>query len=225
MNYYYQLVRKLTAEFLGTYLLALAVVGSGIMATNLTSDLALALLINACATAAILYLIIHLFKDISGAHFNPLVTLIGASKREISISQALFWIASQISGGVLGVISANAIFGHSAIEISSKIRTGGNLWLSEIIATAGLIFLIYHFASQAREKLIPSGVALWIFGAYFFTSSTAFANPAITLSRIFTESFAGISPMSALKFIPFQIVGAVLGIYISKLLEKDGSKK
>lgn len=218
-------MQSLAAELLGTALIAMTVVGSGAMAQSLTDDVALQLLINAAATGAILYLVIHLFIGISGAHFNPAVTVIDALMKKKSVLLTLGYMTAQIIGAIAGVAAANIFFAFPALEISTRERTGGGLFFSEIVATAGLIFLIHHLALSGKEKKIPVGVALWIFAAYFSTSSTSFANPAITFGRIFTKSFAGISPDSALIFIPFQFLGAVIGLAIAIIFIPRSSEK
>jgi glycerol uptake facilitator-like aquaporin len=204
-------MRKNLSEFIGTAILANVVVGSGIMAENLSSDIGVQLLINAAATGAALWLLITLFAPISGAHFNPVVTGISLFRKEISLKSTLLFIVAQISGAIAGTILANILFEHPAIDISSKARDGGNLLLSEVLATAGLVFVIYQLSNVKSGKKVAVGVASWIFAAYFFTSSTSFANPAIAIGRIFSNSFAGIAPHSAATFIPFQIIGATLG--------------
>lgn len=218
-------MRKIIAELIGTSTLATVVVGSGAMAQELTSDVGLQLLINATATGAILWLLITLFAPISGAHFNPVVTAISRYRKEIKSTAALAFIAAQILGAILGTVIANILFSHPAIDISSKSRDGGNLMFSEVIATAGLVFVIYQLGTIKKGKYIPAGVALWIFSAYFFTSSTSFANPAIAIGRIFSNSFAGIAPHSAFTFIPFQILGGVLGFLLFTFLNKKVDKK
>ena len=213
------------SEFVGTGTLATVVVGSGIMAQDLTSDIGIQLLINAAATGAILWLLITLFAPISGAHFNPVVTGIALARKEIKFSSALNYILSQIIGAVAGTILANLLFSHPVIEISSRSRDGGNLLLSETLATAGLIFVIFQLETIKKDKYVATGVALWIFSAYFFTSSTSFANPAISIGRIFSNSFAGIAPHSAFTFIPFQILGATLGYGLFSYLNQKVDKK
>ena len=203
----------------------MVVVGSGIMAENLTSDIGLQLLINASAICAILWLLITLFAPISGAHFNPVVSAISLFRKELKLSETLSFIILQSSGAIVGTIFANALFSHNAIEISSKNRDGSNLLFSEVLATAGLVFVIFQLSTIKKGRYVPAGVALWIFSACFFTSSTSFANPAITLGRIFSNSFAGIAPHSAFTFIPFQAIGAALGYLLFKTLDKKESKK
>lgn len=218
-------MKKLLAELVGTATLATVVVGSGIMAQDLTSDIGVQLLINASATGAILWLLITLFAPISGAHFNPVVTAISRYRKEINNSDVVGFIAAQSSGAIIGTIVANVLFQHPAIDISSKSRDGGNLLLSEVLATAGLIFVIYQLGTIKDGKHIPVGVALWIFSAYFFTSSTSFANPAIAIGRIFSNSFAGIAPHSAFTFIPFQIIGAILGYILFTFFNQKADKR
>lgn len=218
-------MHKALSEFLGTAILALAVVGSGAMAQSLTEDVGLQLLINAAATGAVLWTIINLFGHISGAQFNPLVTLFTIIRREAKVTELLLFALSQVLGAIAGTALANLLFDFPAFDISERVREGSNIYLSEIVATAGLIFLIFHLINSAKSQLIPTAVGLWIFAAYFFTSSTSFANPAITIGRIFTKTFAGISPESALMFIPFQILGAFLGYGLAHLLKPSRERK
>jgi glycerol uptake facilitator-like aquaporin len=218
-------MHKALSEFLGTTILALAVVGSGAMAQDLTEDIGLQLLINAAATGAVLWTIINLFGHISGAQFNPLVTLFALIRREVPLTQFISFAIAQVLGAIAGTALANLLFDFPAFDISERVREGSNIFLSEVVATAGLIFLIFHLLNSAKSNLIPAAVGLWIFAAYFFTSSTSFANPAITIGRIFTKTFAGISPESALTFIPFQILGAVLGYGLAQLLNQKTERK
>jgi glycerol uptake facilitator-like aquaporin len=217
-------MRKTLSEFVGTATLATVVVGSGIMAENLSSDIGVQLLINAAATGAALWLLINLFAPISGAHFNPLVTGISLFRKELSVKLASLFTVAQISGAIGGTILANVLFEHPAIDISGKSRDGGNLLLSEVVATAGLIFVIYQLSTIKSGKEVAVGVASWIFAAYFFTSSTSFANPAIAIGRTFSNSFAGIAPHSAATFIPFQIIGAALGYLLFTYLNPKEMK-
>ena len=218
-------IRKVGAEFLGSAVLVMTVVGSGEMAQNLSTDTAVQLLVNSLATAAILYLLITLLADISGAHFNPLVTLITLYKREVSISQTLQYLFAQFLGALTGAGLANLLFDLPLFTASTKIRSGDNLLLSEIIATAGLIFTIFIAIDQKREKKIPVLVACWIGSAYFFTSSTSFANPAVTFARGWSDTFAGIAPESIAPFIGAQLVGAVIGLALSQSLGSKGKRK
>ena len=218
-------MRKVLSEFIGTTLLATVVVGSGNMGENLSSDTGIQLLINASATGAALWLLISLFAPISGAHFNPVISGIAYFRKELAIKIAAFFILAQITGAIAGTILANILFEHPAIDISSKSRDGGNLLLSEVLATAGLVFVIYQLSSINKGKKVAAGVATWIFAAYFFTSSTSFANPAIAIGRTFSDSFAGIAPHSAATFIPFQIIGAALGYLLFTYLNEKSIKK
>ena len=219
-------IRKAGAELLGSAVLVMTVIGSGEMAQNLSTDTAVQLLLNSLATAAILYLLITLLADISGAHFNPLVTLIVAYKREISLGQTLQFIFAQFLGALTGAGLANILFELPVFTASTNVRSGNHLFLSEIIATAGLIFTIFIAIDQKREKKIPVLVACWIGAAYFFTSSTSFANPAVTFARGWSETFAGIAPESIALFIAAQLIGAVLGLVLSQSLSiKSKSKK
>ena len=217
-------MKKLIAEFIGTATLALVVVGSGIMAENLTPDIGVQLLINAAATGAALWLLITLFAPISGAHFNPVVSGIAFFRKELSLALTAAFIALQGLGAIAGTIIANILYEHPAIDISGKNRDGGHLLVSEVIATAGLIFVIYQLSTIESGRFIAVGVASWIFAAYFFTSSTSFANPAIAIGRTFSDSFAGIAPHSAATFIPFQIIGAALGYALFTTLNKKAKK-
>ena len=218
-------IRKVGAEFLGSAVLVMTVIGSGEMAQNLSTDTAVQLLVNSLATAAILYLLITVLADISGAHFNPLVTLITLYKREVSISQTLQYLFAQFLGALTGAGLANLLFDLPLFTASTKIRNGDNLLLSEIIATAGLIFTIFIAIDQKREKKIPVLVACWIGSAYFFTSSTSFANPAVTFARGWSDTFAGIAPESIAPFIGAQLVGAVIGLALSQSLGSKGKRK
>ena len=203
--------KKLFAEFLGTAVLVATVVGSGIMATNLSPDLGIDLLINTVATVFVLYILITLLAPISGAHFNPLVSAIAYFRKELTATHAIAFFVVQILGGSLGAIIANLMFEHPAIDPSQNVRDGANLLLGEVVASAGLIFIIFVAVKQGIDKKIPRLVAAWIGAAYFFTSSTSFANPAVTIARGLTDSFSGIKFSSVPGFIAAQIVGAILG--------------
>jgi glycerol uptake facilitator-like aquaporin len=207
-------VKKYFAEFIGTSNLVLAVVGSGYMATNLSIDVGLRLLINALATALTLGVLIQIFIHVSGSHFNPIVTLLALIKSRIKRREAIQYILAQLCGGIFGVILANLMFSATPITISSTNRSGFGLYLGEVIATAGLIFIAFNPMARS-EVMIPA----WIASAYFFTSSTAFANPAVTLARSFTDSFSGIAPTSVFGFIVAQIIGGVLGFTLIKQFE------
>ena len=214
-------MRKLLAEYLGTALLVAIVVGSGIMATDLTQDVGLQLLINTIATVFGLAVLILILAPISGAHFNPVVTLIDLIQGKSSVIQFLQYAVVQTAGAITGAFLANAMFGNAIIQTATKIRSGNNLYLAEIVATAGLILVINLLVSQKNLTVIPAAVAAWIGSAYFFTSSTSFANPAVTIGRTFSDSFAGIAPECAPKFLAAQILGAIIGLGLVKALTND----
>jgi arsenate reductase len=202
------LSRRLVAETLGTALLIVAVVGSGIMASRLSpDDVGLQLLENAAATAGALIGLILMFGAVSGAHFNPVVTLVDRLLRTISTRDTAAYVAAQILGGCAGTIIANLMFELDAINISDKTRSSGALWLSEIVATVGLLLVIHGCVRTGRGSVVPFAVGSWIGGAYWFTSSTSFANPAVTIARTLSNSFAGIAPSSAPMFVLMQLVG------------------
>ena len=221
-------LRKTIAEAVGTATLLLVVIGSGVMATNLSKDVGVQLTINSAATGLILYILITLLGPISGAHFNPVVTAIQLFKKNITASLATAYLAAQLVGAVIGVALANFIFNLPIIEISQKDRTGTELFVSEILATAGLVFIIFTAIVQKSEAKIPVLVGAYISAAYFFTSSTSFANPAVTVARTLSDSFAGIAPGSVLPFIAAQIIGAALGLVLSTFINspnKTGNEK
>jgi len=205
-------------EFFGTATLLIGVVGSSFMATNLTADKGLALLINAAVTAATLGIIIKVGASVSGAHYNPAVTFANVLLRKNSLALALQYLLAQVVGAICGVILANAMFSSKLVANSTIERSGTGLILAEVIATVGLIYLALTSNEKSAWKLIP----LWIFAAYFFTSSTSFANPAVTLSRVFTESGAGINSGSVLWFVLAQMVGALLATTLVKLEKNRG---
>ena len=206
--------RAVGMEFLGTTILAFAIVGSGIMATNLTSDSALRLLINAISTAIGLAVVIRIGIEDSGSHFNPAVTLIMLFIKKIDTRSSLFYITAQILGAISGVTTANFIFDQKVLNQSMTIRSGSNLFVSEVIATAVLLWIILRFPK--RDDLVALYAPLWIFGGILLTSSTAFANPAITIGRVFTTSITGIAPESIFAFIVAQLIGAALGFYVAR---------
>ena len=211
-------MRRIFAEVIGTATLLLVVIGSGVMATNLSKDVGVQLTINSAATGLILYILITLLGPISGAHFNPVVTVIQLFKKNITLSLASAYLAAQLVGAVIGVALANFIFKLPIIEISQKDRTGTDLFVSEILATAGLVFIIFTVIAQKSEAKIPVLVGAYISAAYFFTSSTSFANPVVTVARTLSDSFAGIAPASVLPFIAAQIIGASAGIALTKFI-------
>ncbi|MFA7324796.1 MAG: MIP/aquaporin family protein [Candidatus Nanopelagicales bacterium] len=214
----HSLARRGFAEFLGTGVLVATVVGSGIMGTQLTDNLALTLLINALATVAALGVLIWVLGPISGAHFNPVVTAVAVVRREMPAGESVLYGIAQIAGAICGAIVANVMFSLAAVNVSTHVRTGMPIWLGEIIATAGLLLVIGALTRTGRGHLGPVLVPAWIGAAYFFTSSTSFANPAVTIGRSLTDTFSGIAPASVPMFIVFQIVGAIIGALLTEVL-------
>jgi glycerol uptake facilitator-like aquaporin len=211
--------RRLIAEFLGTMLLAAAVVGSGIAAQTLSpGQLGLELAENAIATALGLGVLILVLGPISGAHLNPVISLIDSLLGRRSWVDVITYIPVQIAGCIAGTILANVMFGRTAVEISTTDRSSPGHFLGEVVATAGLVLVVFLLARQGLERFAPAGVGAYIGAAYFFTSSTSFANPAITIGRIFTHSFAGIAPNCVLGFIGAQLIGGAIGYAIVRLL-------
>lgn len=211
-----KILRKWLAEYVGTATLVCVVVGSGIMGTNLSKDSGVALLINAFSTIFALALLILIIAPISGAHFNPAVSLVQVLRREMNAVEFLSFISAQIAGAISGAIIANVMFDLEAIQISTNERVSTGTLVGEVIATAGLITVIFVLVARSQDKLIPVAVAAWIGSAYFFTSSTSFANPAVTIGRVFSDTFAGINPASVLPFIIAQLIGAMLGVALVK---------
>ncbi len=209
--------KAIAAEALGTALLLAAVVGSGIMAERLTHDAALALLCNTAATAAMLFVLIVVFAPISGAHFNPAVTMVVARDGKPLGKRALLYVLAQVAGGIAGVWLAHAMFGEPLFAWGIKVRTGFGQALAEGVATFGLVLAIAGTKGRPRET-VAGAVALYIAGAYWFTASTSFANPAVTLARALTPSFAGIRPADAPIFIAAQFAGAFLGFLAARFL-------
>ena len=209
--------RRLAAEALGTAALLAAVVGSGIMAERLTQDVALALLCNTMATAAVLFVLIVIFAPVSAAHFNPAVTLVALLDGAIPARTALLYLLAQIAGAVVGVWLAHAMFGEALFAWGVKVRSGFGQWLSEGVATFGLVLTIRGCSGLNRET-VAGAVALYIAGAYWFTASTSFANPAVTLARSLTPSFAGIRPIDASAFIAAQVIGALLAAAVARFI-------
>jgi glycerol uptake facilitator-like aquaporin len=214
--------RAIGMEFIGTMILAVAIVGSGHMAANLAQDGGVKLLINALATALGLAVVIKVGMKTSGAHFNPAVTLVMVILKKISNEVAALYIAAQVLGAILGVGIANLIYDQSFLKQSSIIRDGSNLFFSELFATAVLVLIILTF--RKKDELIGIYVPIWIFGAILFTSSTSFANPAITIGRVFTNSFTGIALDSVLLFVVAQLIGALVGLVAAKNLTIAGKK-
>ena len=214
-----QLPRRLAAEFLGSAFLAAIVIGSGIAAQRLSpSDTGLELLENAAATAAGLYAIILMFGPVSGAHFNPVVSFADAALAGLSWRDAAAYLPAQVAGCVTGAVTANVMFAGAAVSVSAKHRATGPHALSEAIATAGLLLVIFALARSGRGSTAPAAVGAYIGAAYWFTSSTSFANPAITVGRMLSDTFAGIAPSSAPVFIAAQIGGGIAGVLLIRLL-------
>ena len=217
----FSLTRQLVAEGLGTALLLAVVVGSGVMGEQLSGgNVAIALLGNTLSTGAALVVLITIFGPISGAHFNPVVSLAFAMRREIAVQTALAFIVAQILGGVAGVYAAHAMFGQDILQISTKLRAGPSLAFSEAVATFGLIATIFGCV-RFKPDFTPIGVGLYITSAYWFTASTSFANPAVTLARSLSNTFAGIAPSSAPAFMVAQILGAVAAVVLFGWLLKE----
>ena len=210
--------RRLAAEALGAFFLFATVIGSGIMAERLSGgNVAIALLGNTMATGAILFVLITMLGPISGAHMNPAVSLVAASRRELSWPDAAAYIVAQLAFGILGVWAAHAMFDLPVIQFSTKVRTGSGQWLGEAIATFGLVLTILGTVRH-RQPWVPASVALYIMAAYWFTSSTSFAHPAITVVRSLSDTFAGIAPSDVPMFIVAQLLGAGVAAVTAKLL-------
>ena len=210
--------RKLLAEAIGTGLLIVAVIGSGIMAERLTDIVALQLLCNAIATGGALVALILIFAPVSGASFNPVVGIVGVFTGEATMRDTALYAVAQTVGGCIGAITANLMFDLDAINISQKVRSGPGILFSEVVATIGLLVVIYGTIRAQRANLVPFTVAAWITGAYFFTSSTSLANPAVTVARSLSNTFAGIAPESVPMFVLMQLIGAMLAVAIIKFV-------
>lgn len=198
--------------------LVCVVVGSGIMGTNLSADAGIALLINTVSTIFALALLILILGPVSGAQFNPVVSLALLLQKQISVSKFVAFVPAQIMGAIAGAILANLMFNLEAVQISEKYRISSGTLIGEVLATAGLLIVILVLIKRQQQNLIAVAVAAWIGSAYFFTSSTSFANPAVTIGRIFSDTFAGISPESVLPFIGAQLVGAALALLATKAI-------
>ena len=215
-----RLIRKLLAEFVGTCFLVMIVIGSGIMAQNLSSDQLSVLLANTIATGAGLTALIWIFISISGAHFNPAVSLIMLLKKELTFKEFSYFSCFQFAGGFFGAILVNIMFGLDPVQISENERSGLNIYFSELIATFGLIITILGVRKLSSLAVAPA-VGLYISAGYWFTSSTSFANPAVTFARGFSDTFTGIHPDFILPFIIFQIIGACLAMLFMSLIQDD----
>jgi arsenate reductase len=213
------LPQRLVAEAVGSAFLIVAVIGSGIMATRLSpDDVGLQLLENAAATAGALIGLILAFGSVSGAHFNPVVTLVDRAFGTIASRDAALYVAAQTVGACIGAVIANVMFELPAVEWSSTDRSSGALWLSEVVATVGLLLVIHGCVRSGRADAVPFAVGVWIGGAYWFTSSTSFANPAVTVARTLSDSFAGIAPASAPMFLLMQLTGGVAAFALIRFL-------
>ncbi len=216
------LTRRLTAEWLGTFSLLATVVGSGIMAERLAGgNVAIALLGNTIPTGAILVVLITVFGPISGAHFNPAVTLSFALRGNIAPRIAILYVLAQIVGGIVGVFGAHVMFEHPLFDPSTTVRTGLGQWVAEFVATFGLVGTILG-CLKARPAAVPMAVGLYITAAYWFTSSTSFANPAVTIARAFSNTFAGIAPADVVAFVSVQLLAAVLATWFFGWLLAEG---
>ena len=207
------------AEFIGSALLVAAIVGSGTMGTQMSGDSGVGLTLNAISVVAMLWILITTLGPISGAHFNPVVSLLMLYRKAISTTDAVFYIILQILGAILGATLANLMFEKTLFAISEVDRTGYGQVTGEIVATAGLVFLIILLINSDRSKKIPTAVAAWIGSAFFFTSYTALANPAVTIGRIFTDSVVGIAPNGVLPFIFAQVVGGGIGLGLATVFK------
>ena len=211
---------KYKVEFIGTFFLVAVVIGSGIMAEKISDgNMGIALLGNTIPTGAILYVIIKMFTPISGAHFNPAVSFVFLLKEEIDLKDFLYYVIVQIASGIIAVFTIHYIFETTIFQISENVRGEFPLLVSEVIATCGLLMTIL-FIREKDESSVAMGVALFITAGYWFTSSTSFANPAVTIARVFTNTFTGISPQSIIYFISGQMIGSFIGLKIFQLSNK-----
>jgi glycerol uptake facilitator-like aquaporin len=218
------LSRRVVVEATGTAALVVAVVGSGIMAQRLTDDVALALLANALATGAALVVLVAVLGPLSGAHLNPVVTLVAALRRDLPFREASLFVLGQILGGVLGTLLAHAMFELPAVAWSQHVRSGPGQWIAEMVATSGLVAVVL-IGGRLRSEAIPWLVGLYITSAYWFTASTSFANPAVTLARTLTDTFSGIRLLDAPGFIAAQCVGALVALLVSRWLLAEGAQR
>jgi glycerol uptake facilitator-like aquaporin len=219
------LVRKALAESIGTAFLVMAVIGSGIAASRLSpGDVGLQLFENATVTGAALVAIILGLGPVSGAHLNPVITLLDRALGGMRWLETATYIGAQCTGAVVGAMAANLMFGLPAVDVSTQVRSGGGLWLGEVVATFGLALVVFGVVRSKRTAVVPLAVGAYIAAAYFFTSSTSFANPAVTFARMFSDTFAGIAPSSAPSFIAFQLVGAAIAVGAIRVLYPDAPR-
>jgi glycerol uptake facilitator-like aquaporin len=215
--------QRLGAEFLGTAFLLATVIGSGIMGERLAGgNVAIALLGNTLPTGAILFVLITMFGPISGAHFNPAVTAVFAMRKELSTTEAINFVVAQVLGAIVGVLAAHLMFDETVLQISTKLRAGPAQWFSEWVAAFGLVLTIL-LTLKANRAAVPASVGLYITAAYWFTASTSFANPAVTIARALSNTFAGIRPHDVAPFIIAQLAGAVVAAYACRLLLREQS--
>jgi glycerol uptake facilitator-like aquaporin len=215
------MIKKLAGEFIGTFLLLAMIVGSGIMATNISNDVGVQLMINVFSIISLLFVIILIFGPISGAHFNPIVTLTELFLKRIDAITTVLYIATQFIAATAGTMVANFMFSKPLLFSSHHNRDGFSILIGEVIATAGLLAIIALLRKQEQTGLIPIAIAAWIGSACFFTSSTSFANPAVTFARAWSDTFAGIAPHSVLPFMGAQLLGAILGLSIAKGISNE----
>jgi glycerol uptake facilitator-like aquaporin len=210
--------QRLGAEFIGTAMLLATVIGSGIMGERLAGgNVAIALLGNTIPTGAMLIVLITMLGPISGAHFNPAITAVFAVKGELSGSEALGYVVAQVLGGIIGVLAAHLMFGEALLQLSTKVRAGPAQWFSECVAAFGLVLTIL-LTLRANAAAVATSVGLYITAAYWFTASTSFANPAVTIARALSDTFAGIRPQDVLAFVVAQLLGAILAAFVCRWL-------
>jgi len=214
-------MRKLIAEFVGTSLVTTAVIGSAIMATIWTKDGAIWLLVNMVSTVAALYIAIVLFANVSGAHFNPVVSLMVAIQKKLSLKELSGYVAAQLLGALMGAAVAHLMFDRNIFTLSKIERNGSNIFVAEVLASFGLVLIAVASWRKFKVRNRASLIALWIASAYFFTASTSFANPAVSLGRMMTDSLAGISPSSLALFVPAQLIGGFLALAFSNYMTKS----
>lgn len=214
-------MRRVVAEFIGTAAITMAVIGSATMATIWTKDGAIWLLVNAISTVSVLFVSIVLFAKISGAHFNPVVSLAEFFAKRLGNRDLLSYISAQLLGALVGAILAHVLFDRQILTVSEIERSGMNIFASEIVASFGLVLIAIAGWRKFKVTLRASLISLWIVGAYFFTASTSFANPAVSFGRMFTDSLAGISPSSLALFVPAQVIGGLLALALANYLARD----
>jgi len=221
----FSLKNRSIAEFAGTAVLVMVSAGSGIMGTALSSDVGFALLIDMLATVMALGLLIFFLGPISGAHLNPIVTSVFVWRRTISMREAMAYVVAQIAGAITGAVTANVMFDQRAFQVATQTRSSVGLWIGEVIASAGLIIVIFVLIDRSSPQLISIAVPVWIGSAYFFTSSASFANPAVTIGRQFTNTFTGIAPSSVAGYVVAEFIGAVIGALLVRALRQPDATK